>query len=58
MNNVCEKSWDKTPLQVYVPKNLKKSLKRYCVHNDENMTNVVVKILNDYLRKESYIKED
>ena len=42
---------DKTPMQVYMPKDMKKRLKVYCVQSEENMTSVVLTAIDEYLKK-------
>ena len=42
---------DKTPIQVYVSKDMKKRLKVYCAQSDENMTSVINEAIDEYLKK-------
>lgn len=41
---------DKTPVQVYVSKEMKKRLKVYCAQSEENMTSVIVEAIDEYLK--------
>ena len=41
---------DKTTIQVYVSKELKKRLKMYCLESDENMTSVLNTAIDEYLK--------
>ena len=45
---------DKSPVQVYMPKDMKKRLKTYCLQTDENMTSVIVPLLDEFLKKKGY----
>ena len=41
---------DKTPVQVYMTKDMKKRLKMYCVQSEENMTSVIISAIDEYLK--------
>lgn len=41
---------DKTPVQVYVSKEMKKRLKVYCAQSEENMTSVIIEAIDEYLK--------
>lgn len=41
---------DKTPVQVYMTKDMKKRLKLYCVQSEENMTSVIISAIDEYLK--------
>lgn len=41
---------DKTPVQVYMTKDMKKRLKMYCVQSEENMTSVIIEAIDEYLK--------
>ena len=45
---------DKTPIQFYTSKEMKKRLRMYCLENDENMTSVIVPLLDEFLKGKGY----
>ena len=44
----------KVPIQFYLTEDLKKRLKMYCVANDTNMKDVLVDILDEFLKAEGF----
>lgn len=40
-----------SPIQFYLPKELKKKLKLYCLENDENMSAVLIKMIEDLVQE-------
>lgn len=40
-----------SPIQFYLPKELKKKLKQYCIENDENMSSVLTKMIEELIRE-------
>lgn len=40
-----------SPIQFYLPKELKKKLKLYCLENDENMSSVLIKMIENLLEE-------
>ena len=45
---------DKAPIQFYASKDMKKRLKTYCLQTDENMTSVIVPLLDEFLKSKGY----
>lgn len=44
----------KVPIQFYLTEDMKKRLKMYCVANDTNMKDVLVDILDKFLKSEGF----
>ncbi|OLA10278.1 MAG: hypothetical protein BHW12_02825 [Coprobacillus sp. 28_7] len=56
-NNMVEQATPqqkKVPIQFYLTEDMKKRLKMYCVANDTNMKDVLVDILDKFLKSEGF----
>ena len=56
-NNMVEQATPqqkKVPIQFYLTEDMKKLLKIYCVANDTNMKDVLVDILDEFLKSEGF----
>lgn len=56
-NNMAEQATPqqkKVPIQFYLTEDMKKRLKMYCVANDTNMKDVLVNILDEFLKSKRF----